>query len=134
MQQNPAMMQQIPARFEKQIVDSYIRVQIRNILNTKYPSTTDLSSTGNLSQEAAALFLKRAKNAKIADKNCLKLTTEIVQGVVNKIADGADKLSSRFLRGETTTAEQGRTYAVKTIAATQLGATSTLCSYDTLMT
>ena len=60
-QQNSAMMQQIPARFDQQNVDSFITsVQNRNDLHPTHPSTTDLSFTVSLSQEAAALrlFLK----------------------------------------------------------------------------
>ena len=35
----------------------------------------NLSFTVTLTQDAAALFLKRAKNVKLADKDCEKLTT-----------------------------------------------------------
>ena len=43
---------------------------------------------------------------------------------MNNIVDGAEKHDPRFLRVEKTTAEQGHTYAVKTIAATPIR-----CSY-----
>ena len=43
-----------------------------------------------LTQDAAALFLKRAKALKLADKDCKQLTFEIVQSAVNKIANWAD--------------------------------------------
>ena len=87
MQQNPAMMQQIQASFDERNVESYPSVQNQNDLHPKHPSTTDLSFTFILSRrQLSALFLKRAKNEKVADNNCQQLSTNLVPGVVHEIA------------------------------------------------
>ena len=95
----------------------------------QHPSITNLSFTVTFTQDAAALFLKRAKNVKLADKDCKRLTTEIVQSVVNKIANGADKHALSFLRGTTTSVEQRSAY-LRVPTALALSTTSTLPSYD----
>ena len=103
----------------------------KNELHPNDPSITDLSFTVTLSLDTTALFLKRAKRVKLADKDCKMLTTEIVQRVVNKIANSADNHPLRFLRCETTTTEQGRAY-VRAPTAAVLCKNSTVLSYDTL--
>ena len=88
----------------------------------------NLSFTVTLTQDAAARFLKRVKNVKLADKDCKKLTTEIVQSVVNKIANNH---APSFLRGTNMTAEQRRAY-LRAPTAAALSTTSNLSSYDML--
>ena len=57
----------------------------KNELHPNDPSITDLSFTVTLSLDTTALFLKRAKRVKLADKDCKMLTTDIVQRVVNSL-------------------------------------------------
>ena len=102
-----------------------------NEMHPNHSSITDLSFTVTLFQDATPLFLKRGKKVKLADKDCKMLTTEIVQRVVNKIANSADNHPLRFLRGETTTTEQGRA-SVRAPTAAALCTSSTVLSYDTV--
>ena len=129
-EQNHAIMQKTPSTYRSSYGNTVVScMDNRKEPHPQHPSITNLSFTVTFTQDAAALFLKRAKNVKLADKDCKRLTTEIVQSVVNKIANGADKHALSFLRGTTTSVEQRSAY-LRVPTALALSTTSTLPSYD----